>query len=384
MFADVRSDARLTVKYTQCIFDSLPWFRTVFPCWPMPLSACLLGKFSMFQAEELVMKMSSKIAGALLTSALLLSVLAPVHAQIVLKTGHISPKASAEGIVVDRFAALVKEKTNGEVLVEVFPSEQLGPATAMIESTILGNQDLYVGGNVEFERFSPGLKALGLNYAVESQEQFRKILKSPLWKEMFVDPLDKAGLAVVASDWERGPFRVLISTKPVKNFDDLKGLKLRIAPIDTWRKSWTALGTQVVVLPWNDVYLGLQQGMIDAVTAPANLLTAMKFTEVAKYVARTDEYWGVLTLVGNKKKWASLKAEHRRAITEAADQAGKEYMRTADAEIERDFASMKAKGVQYTVLDLKPGAAKMRPVIQDLEKEGFIPAGIYERIRAVK
>jgi TRAP-type C4-dicarboxylate transport system substrate-binding protein len=161
-------------------------------------------------------------------------------------------------------------------------------------------------------------------------------------------------------------------------------LKLRIAPIDTWRKSWTALGTQVVVLPWNDVYLGLQQGMIDAVTAPANLLTAMKFTEVAKYVARTDEYWGVLTLVGNKKKWASLKAEHRRAITEAADQAGKEYMRTADAEIERDFASMKAKGVQYTVLDLKPGAAKMRPVIQDLEKEGFIPAGIYERIRAVK
>ena len=59
-------------------------------------------------------------------------------------------------------------------------------------------------------------------------------------------------------------------------------------------------------------------------------------------------------------------------------------MRTADAEIERDFASMKAKGVQYTVLDLKPGAAKMRPVIQDLEKEGFIPAGIYERIRAIK
>ena len=80
-------------------------------------------------------------------------------------------------------------QTNGEVLVEVFPSEQLGPATAMIESTILGNQDLYVGGNVEFERFSPGLKALGLNYAVESQEQFRKILKSPLWKEMFEDPL---------------------------------------------------------------------------------------------------------------------------------------------------------------------------------------------------
>ena len=305
-------------------------------------------------------------------------------AQTVLKVGHISPKTSAEGVAVDRFAALVREKTSGAVLIEVFPSEQLGPATAMIESTILGNQDLYVGGNVEFERFSPGLKALGLNYAVESQEQFRKILRSPFWKEIFVDPLDKAGLSVVASDWERGPFRVLVSTKPVKSFDDLKGLKLRIAPIETWRKSWTALGTQVVVLPWNDVYLGLQQGMIEGVTAPANLLGAMKFTEVAKYVARTDEYWGVLAVLGNKRKLASLKPEHRQALIDAADQAGKEYMRDSEANIERDFASMKAKGVQYTVLDLKPGIAKMRPVILDLEKEGFIPAGIYDRIRAVK
>jgi TRAP-type C4-dicarboxylate transport system substrate-binding protein len=366
------------------------------------------------------MKRLGKIAAAgLIALASLVAGNSSALAQTVLKVGHISPKASAEGVAVDRFAALVKEKTSGAVVIEVFPSEQLGPATAMIESTILGNQDLYVGGNVEFERFSPGLKALGLNYAVDSQDQFRRILKSPLWKEIFVDPLDKAGLSVIASDWERGPFRVLVSTKPVKSFDDLKGLKLRIAPIDTWRKSWTALGTQVVVLPWNDVYLdqrvdpvmrggcfaddlkglklriapidtwrkswtalgtqvvvlpwndvylGLQQGLIEGVTAPANLLAG----------------WGVLAVLGNKRKLASLKPEHRQALIDAADQAGKEYMRASEAEIERDFATMKAKGMQYTVLDLKPGSARMRPVILELEKEGFIPAGIYDRIRAVK
>jgi len=329
------------------------------------------------------MKRSWIRAGALALGLVLAGAM-PSLAQVVLKAGHISPKGSAEGVAVDRFAALVKEKTGGAVVIEVFPSEQLGPATAMIESTILGNQDIYVGGNVEFERFSPGLKALGLNYAVESQEQFRKILRSPLWKEIFIDPLDKTGLSVIASDWERGPFRVLVSTRPVKSFDDLKGLKLRIAPIDTWRKSWTALGAQVVVIPWNDVYLGLQQGMIEAVTAPANLVSGMRFTEVAKYVARTDEYWGVLAILANKRKFATLTAAHRQAIVDAANQAGKEYMGAAEAAIERDFASMKANGVTYTVLDLKPGSAKMRPVILDLEKEGFIPAGIYDRIRAVK
>jgi TRAP-type C4-dicarboxylate transport system substrate-binding protein len=320
----------------------------------------------------------SAVAGLLLATA-------PVaQAQIVLKAGHISPKTSPEGVAVERFAALVKEKTNGGVSIEVFPSEQLGNAPTMIESTMLGNQDVYVGGNVEFERFSPGLKALGLNYAVPSQEQFRRILKSPLWKEIFVDPLDKIGLSVIASDWERGPFRVLVSTKPVRNFDDLKGLKLRIAPIDTWRRSWTALGTQVVVLPWTDVYLGLQQGMIEAVTAPADLVASMRFTEVAKYIARTDEYWGVLTVTMNKRRFSGLSAAHQRALAEAAEQAGKEYMAAARANIERDFARMQAQGVQYTVLDLKPGAERMQPVIQQLEREGFIPAGISERLRQAR
>jgi tripartite ATP-independent transporter DctP family solute receptor len=316
-------------------------------------------------------------------SAVLL--LGPVaDAKTVLKAGHISPKNSPEGVAADRFAELVKQKTNGEVEIQVFPSEQLGPATAMIESTILGNQDLYIGGNVEFERFSPGLKAVGLNYAVPSQDQFRTILNGPVWKEIFVDPLDKVGLTVIASNWERGPYRVLVSTKPVKSFDDLKGLKLRIAPIDSWRRSWTALGTQPVVMAWNDVYLGLQQGMIEAVTAPMNLVAAMKFGEVAKYVARTDEYWGVLAVVANKSRFEKLKPEERKAIVDAADQAGKEYMASSDKQIEDDLAKLKAAGVTYTVLDLKPGIEKMQPVIRDLEKENFIPAGIYDKLQAGK
>src|SRR5205823_1590503 len=121
-----------------------------------------------------------------------------------------------------------------------------------------------------------------------------------------------------------------VSKRPVRNFDDLKGLKLRIAPIDTWRRSWTALGAQVVVLPWNDVYLGLKQGTVDAVTAPMNLVYAMKFTEVAKYIARTDEYWGVLTVVMNKKKFQSLTPQQQKALIDAAEQAGQEYMASSE------------------------------------------------------
>jgi tripartite ATP-independent transporter DctP family solute receptor len=323
------------------------------------------------------------LAWVVMTSVVM--TLQPAQAGTVLKGGHISPKTSLEGQAADRFADLVKAKTNGELVVEIFPQEQLGKATAMIDSTIMGNQDIYIGGNVEFERFSPGLKALGLNYAVPSLETFRKVLKSPLWDELFIQPLDKVGLTVLDSDWERGPYRVLVSTRPVRNFDDLKGLKLRIAPLDTWRRSWTALGCQVVVLPWTDVYMGLKQGMVEAVTSPINLVYSMRFTEVAKYMARTDEYWGLLTVVMNKKIYEQLSPPFQKALKEAADEAGNWYMSTSDKQVAVDIEKMtKEQGVTYTILDLKPGIEMMRPVIKDLEKEGFIPAGIYDRIQALK
>ncbi|MBM4350832.1 MAG: TRAP transporter substrate-binding protein [Deltaproteobacteria bacterium] len=308
-----------------------------------------------------------------------------VQAKIVLKAGHISPKTSNEGKAADKFAELVAKKTNGEIVVEMFPSEQLGKAVAMIDSTVMGNQDIYVGGNVEFERFSPGLKVLGLNYSVRDQDHFRKVLASPIWKEVFIDPLEKVGLKVLDSDWERGPFRVLVSKRPVKSCNDLQGLRLRIAPLDTWRRSWTALGCNPVVLPWTDVYLGLQQGMVEAVTAPFDLLYSMKFTEIAKYVARTDEYWGLLTVEMNKKKFDGLKPEFQKALVDAANEAGNFYMELGAKSVNEDLEKMKKEhGIEYIVLDTKPCAEKMKPVIQQLEKEGFIPAGLYDRIQALK
>ncbi len=307
------------------------------------------------------------------------------QAKMVLKAGHISPKTSNEGKGADRFAELVAQKTKREVIIEMYPSEQLGKAVAMIDSTIIGNQDIYVGGNVEFERFSSGLKVLGLNYSVRDQSHFRKVLASPIWKEVFIDPLDKAGLKVLASDWERGPFRVLVSKRPVRSCDDLKGLRLRIAPLDTWRRSWTALGCNVVVLPWTDVYLGLKQGIVEAVTAPFDLLYSMKFTEIAKYVARTDEYWGLLTVVMNKKTFESLKSDYQKALIEAANEAGKYYMELGEKSVKEDLEKMKKEhGIEYIVLDTKPCAEKMQPVIRELEKEGFIPAGLYDRIQAIR
>jgi TRAP-type C4-dicarboxylate transport system substrate-binding protein len=307
------------------------------------------------------------------------------QAQIVLKGGHISPKDSVEGIAIDRFAELVKARTNGQIALQIFPSEQLGKSVSQIDSTAIGNQDMFFAGSPEMERFSPGLCLLGLNWVVPSVEGFRKVTKDPVWNEILHEPLNKAGFVALASNWERGPYRVMVSTKPISTLDDLKGMKLRIAPIDSWRRQWTALGMQVVVLAWNDVYLGLKQGTVEAVTAPLALVGPMKFTEVAKHITRTDEFWQILIPMVNRDRFAKLTPAHQKIMRDAAEEVGSwfvaEQERVGTGDIER---LKKDHGATYTVIDVKPGVERMKPVIKQMESEKFIPAGLYEKVLAIR
>ncbi|MCC6305278.1 MAG: TRAP transporter substrate-binding protein [Rhodobacteraceae bacterium] len=305
-------------------------------------------------------------------------------AETVLKAGHISPKDSLEGMAVDRFAELVREKTGGAVVVEVFPSEQLGKGVAQIDSTMIGNQDLYFGGSPEFERFSDGLKLLGLNWVIPSQAAFRRVTEDPVWNDILIDPLAAAGLVVLNSNWERGPYRVMVSTRPITSIADMRGLKFRIAPIDTWRKAWGAVGTDMVVLAWTDVYLGLKQGTVEAVTSPISLVRPMKFTEVAKHIIRTDEFWQVLLPVINKDRFESLTGDQRAALLAAAAEAGQWYVAEQETRGDADIALMREQdGADFTTIDLAPGIALMQPVVRALEAEGFIPAGLYDRVLAI-
>jgi len=121
------------------------------------------------------------------------------------------------------------------------------------------------------------------------------------------------------------------------------------------------------------------------VTSPTNLFVPMKFTDIAKYVARTDEIFQVLAVVMNTSRYQTLKPELHQAMFEAAKQAGQEYMASAERDIARDLAKIqKEQGVTYTEFDLKPGVAVMEPVIRKLEADKFIPAGLYDRFQSGK
>jgi TRAP-type C4-dicarboxylate transport system substrate-binding protein len=186
-------------------------------------------------------------------------------------------------------------------------------------------------------------------------------------------------------NWIRGPFRVMVSKIPVMRIDDLKKIKLRVYPADTYIRSWQALGANTTSVEWSEVYLALKQNMIQAVTSPMDLVRPMKFTEVAKYITRIDEFPQILIFVMNQKSYEKLTPTQKKALHQASDEAGDYFTRMNYDSLGVDLPYMiEQDGVTYIQVPLKEWREKIRPFYQKLEAEGKIAKGFYDMVQSLK
>ena len=306
--------------------------------------------------------------------------------QVTLKMGTSYPKNSPDGKGADYFAQLVSQRTNGQLQVEVFPMEQLGNANTMLESTMIGNQDILMEAQSRCERFAKAARIGMVNYTFKNRSHFQKYILSDLYSEYVTKYVEEAGLKFLDTKgtFQRGPFRIMISKRPILAVDDLKGLRLRMWDSDSARRSWEAFGAVTIHLPWGEVYLGLKQGMVEAVTSPVDLLWAMKFTEQARFITRTEEFPQIIRIYMNLRKFNSLKPEFQKVLIDSANEAGDYYTELSKkAASENIDKVIKEHNAVYIQLNLEPFRAVMPPVIKQFEKEGFLPVGLYDKIQAL-
>ena len=175
------------------------------------------------------------------------------------------------------------KRTNGAVQVKIFHGGTLGGSTEMID--MVGEGAVDIGNIVSSYVFSrlpmQGFFAMPLVFPdVKSVTELNrkgwetnKKLQEDLVKNGLY-PFNFRGLAVVH----------LISKKPIRTMDDLKGLKVRSFGA-IYPKILQKLGAVPVNIPFHEVYEGLQRGTVDAALTSYGAAFAYKNFEVAKYLS---------------------------------------------------------------------------------------------------
>lgn len=299
--------------------------------------------------------------------------------KIVLKLGHILSAQGPQNIGCEKFAQLMKEKTNGEVEVKVYPASQLGSAPSMLNGLKIGSVDIFVGAIAWGEIWDKHFGIFGLLNTWHSQQQFLRFLKSDLGQNLTGELRRSQGIRIINSFWYRPP-RQIFSTKPVRKPRDLVGLKIRVPENKVWLRSWKALGANPTPVAWGEVFTSLQQGVIDAMEGPITLVYPMKFQEVTKYCTLTNHTRMYVVFFVNDARFRSLPAEVRKAFKESADEAGALVEKLQHKAEKDDQTAMKAQGVEF-ITPPPNFFEKASQIPYELEKQGILEKGMYEDIQ---
>jgi len=266
------------------------------------------------------------------------------------------------------FAEKVKERTKGKVEIQVFHSGQLG-----------GQKDMYLGmqtGSVEMAKipFSvatewiPECKVFDLPYLFNSRDELLKVYESPYGKKFFNEKFLKQGL--VGLTWVDDGVRSIYTNKPVRKPDDMKGLKIRTMSSDIMLDTIKEMGGIPNNLSWGELYLALQQKVLDGAENCPVLYYTSKHWEVCKVFSLTEQFWVVLPLFASKKWWDTLPQDIQGQMREAALDAEKYFVKIYSEDESKAIGWLKEKGVQV-VADVDKAAfeKKVQPVYDNYVKK---------------
>ena len=216
------------------------------------------------------------------------------------------------------FADLVKERSDGRIKVQVYPDSQLGGEREMIEATQFGDIEMTAPSVGVLANFDKSLEVFDFPFIFEDAETAYKVLDSELGDEMLAG-LEKSGL--IALGWGENGFRNLAMVKgTVKTPDEMKGIKLRTMQVPMHIAYWKSIGAAPTPMPFPEVFTSLQQGVVDGVENPYELLFSAKFTEPAHSLTETRHLYDPEVILISKDFFEGLSAEDQQIIRGAADE----------------------------------------------------------------
>lgn len=320
--------------------------------------------------------MKKQLMTALITAAVL--AFSGAQAATKLKFGYEAPRSDTQHIAAKKFNSLLKEKTNGELSLSLFPDSTLGNAQSMISGVRGGTIDLEMSGSPNFSGLSPNLNVIDIPFIFRDKAHAYRVLDGEIGTQLMHELEDK-GLKPLAW-WEVG-FRAISNSKhPIRTAEDVKGLKIRTNQNPMYVKAFELLGANPVPMPLSELYTALETKTVDAQEHPIGILYSVKLYEVQKHLSLTNHGYTPLLVVMNKEKFDALPAAQQEALIAAAKEAGT-YQRRLNAEKEEQMlAEMEKAGLQV-IRDIDQSS--FREAVEKPVRQAFIEKNGDALIKAV-
>ncbi|MBU2643812.1 TRAP transporter substrate-binding protein [bacterium] len=259
----------------------------------------------------------------LLVFALVLCLSTQAMAEVVFSFGHSNPPndRSQNHYFFLKFAELAKKYSNGEIVINEFPSNQLGGEQARVNKARKQTNLITQASTPNVAPFAPSAGVLSLPYLFDDMDEILSLLNGEFGNTILAERIRKeSGLRVLG--YLTTGFRMITNSKRcVNEIGEMEGLKIRVPKDAIMLKTFEAWGVNPITMAWPEVFTGLQQGVIDGQINSYITNYAASFHEVQKYITPLSAMPWIAPILISDKGFSRLEPKIQQALLKAAKEA---------------------------------------------------------------
>ncbi|WP_186565993.1 TRAP transporter substrate-binding protein DctP [Lawsonibacter celer] len=209
----------------------------------------------------------------------------------------------------------ISETSGGAIEIDFIPDGVLGGESDVMQQVMDGTVQMVECSASSLNLYTTLSECFQLPFLITDYETEQAALSSDAAQAIYDKIAEDLGLKIIGFS-ENGLRHFANNTRPITCVDDLKGLKLRIAPSNMLTDAIERLGASPMTVGYNDVYSALQNKVVDGEEINLTSIYALKHYEQLKYVSEIGMYPYPAFVVFNLDFWNSLTDDQRQIITD--------------------------------------------------------------------
>lgn len=262
--------------------------------------------------------------------------------------GTASPEDTVTQIYAEAFAAEVGRLSDGKMKIQVYPNSTLGGDRELLESCQDGDIPFVIQNTAPQVTFMPDLAVFDMPCMFRTMEEVRQKVDDENFYSLMESVYQEGGFQLLG--YADQGFRVMSTNRQVQNFGDFKGQKIRTMENSYHIDFWKALSAAPTPMTFSEVYIGLQQGTIDAQENPYEVIVSNRLYEQQDYVVETNHLPHLISLVVSDSLFQGLPAPKQEILMNAAKYASEEARKASDERISEKMEEITSSGTQIVTV----------------------------------
>lgn len=303
---------------------------------------------------------------------------------VTLRMGHVLAPTHQFHEGMELAAAALAESTDGRIVLEVFPSSQLGTERDMHVSIRTGGVDMMLASPGGASVHLPELAVLDAPYLFDDDPHWEAVVYGDIGAAWEQEIFDASGVHIVG--WfPRGTRHVITDGIALNTIEDIQNVPIRVADIPPYPQVFQAFGATPTPVAFAEMYSALQAGIVDGADIPLDTMLAQHLYEVADHVNLIA--WSFAApgpILMSDSAYQQLSEEDLAALRDALRQ-GTEFIAEAfRTSQEAVTTELEGRGMIFvTPTDLPAWRQAAADAIPDLAELWGGDVGLYEEIRNV-